>query len=1194
MYRLAQYRYLAVFTALALLLSFSVALIVPSATAVEEPAGADTVAASESFTAADFDPQGLVDEVEALEAEAAAPITADWQWEMTCDPALGSPQLIVNWDDGTTSVTDGVQTASTETIETWVFNVTHAGTPVGATVQYIVVMPEESPAIVPPIEEIPPVVEPPAGEEITPPTMTAGGGGIFGNGGADAVDPDDKNDARIDPLNVIFSLTVTKVDDHTSSAVEGSLAQPMNINSATFADRTVDSNAGTYVYWVFTVVPDKNGTINAFSAAFADGVTGTNVTPIPSWIGSGTSKRVFKTPSEAKLASVSATFWYSSHSDRNSAKPSITLDRIYASTPAAADPNALVISLRQTVPISSKSAFESTDYDDIQQAMEQMGSSWDDCAVVWHFECGTVPTDQNAIKIEASFDNGAQIIKTTSFSNNGVFHVFIGTSKHCNLTFARLIATHVAGGGTTEALLFNLSHLVHNPDNEEYTISIDKRWTHEDKPKYDCNFILLKQHYSSWNKVEIKTLPAGQSSLQFIVTEPGSYWVGEEDNGVLFNLENKNTLEKKTIDGKVYYGYPVSISGGRGASGGCEPQTFVNHQCDRYGSVKVTKNDDAGLPIAGIKFVLTPVITGTTLYAETDASGIATFSNVLYGNYTLTEDLNNTVGQYYYFNNTTPYSKSVTIDSNHQNVECPVVVNHKKGSLVITKYFNPSTFSGKAHFRVTGPGGFDQSFDLGQGESKPFTGLIQGDYVIHEDSITSFFETSDVTIHLTRTGGLDQSLSITNQGYGEVDLHKDLFQINTDPPGIVSGPHAGILFRLTPDYSTAPAAGFIGGVVEIGDPPLPPQYFCLTDTNGNGTFTLDPSGVGTAAKIPVGNYRLFEVTPAVDFYPGVGPEGRLVTVLLGDNETIMVANYKDFPSGSLIVEKFYHSLDGAAPMITVKIDNGSATAEGQTDGSMPVIFTCNQAIANASTTDNIVYAPAGSYTLTESGLSADDFSMVTPADLVMVPAEGSQYARIDNYRKWGFFIVEKQFSDGMDREVNFRLVGDEKTYEAKTIYDPISGKWLATFPVPTGKYTLYEDTPGGYGSSINGGVPVTVTAEGFSTDQRLPEPYVVVNTPPTTPPGGGDEYTPPTNTYSPPTEVAPPPTEVTPAPPETAPATIPAVVTPAVVEVVPVVTEAAPETALPKTGAEGSAGLALLSMMFAGSGAILRKVSYKK
>ena len=137
-----------------------------------------------------------------------------------------------------------------------------------------------------------------------------------------------------------------------------------------------------------------------------------------------------------------------------------------------------------------------------------------------------------------------------------------------------------------------------------------------------------------------------------------------------------------------------------------------------------------------------------------------------------------------------------------------------------------------------------------------------------------------------------------------------------------------------------------------------------------------------------------------------------------------------------------------------------------------------------------------------------------------------------------------QFSDGLDRPVNFRLVGDEKTYQAETILDPISGKWLALFWVPTGDYMLYEDTPGGYSSSISGGVPVTVTGFGaldgivigLPTDQRLPEPYVVINTP--TPPGGnppGDEYTPPTNTYTPPVEVTPTPTEVTPAPTEVLP-----------------------------------------------------------
>ena len=56
----------------------------------------------------------------------------------------------------------------------------------------------------------------------------------------------------------------------------------------------------------------------------------------------------------------------------------------------------------------------------------------------------------------------------------------------------------------------------------------------------------------------------------------------------------------------------------------------------------------------------------------------------------------------------------------------------------------------------------------------------------------------------------------------------------------------------------------------------------------------------------------------------------------------------------------------------------------------------------------------------------------------------------------------------------------------------------------------------------------------------------------------------------------------------------PAEVIPTPVEVVPVVTEATPEAALPKTGADGGAGIALLSMMFASSGLILRKVSNKK
>ncbi len=557
MYRLAQYRYLAIFVLLSFFMSFSITMAIPSATA-DESNGTTTVAASETFAETEIDYADAADEAAVQEA-----VAAEFTFQMVADPALGNPTLTVFF--GTDAVSAGGTEVGTDASgnSIWQFVISYAADPMpemsGARVDYLVVVPAEQ-APLPEEPLLPDGTN--SGEIITPPVA---GGGYSGT------DP-----SGTDPYDVIFSLTIINVTTTTATGFEafnGLSDQDMPIGSDDFPDRgssdgRVGAPADGIVYWIFEyeLKPGAAGRGGSTPPALSTGIE-----LIGNFAGNGAVSKTLASPGnegfivlptngEDSLQGITMKVNF------NGPTPvmKLRLDRIVAKNSTG---NILTIGKSYwNIGQGNKSAIPDILNFSIQK---KVGSDWIevDTASITRDECTWNGGWYEAQAVVPGLQSDVQyrVVETTPAGFTKISDPWNGEFKFHGSTHSKCVS------------------FINTLDWCSQIITVNKAWTKDTQTMYPCNFILLYKgpNGTAWGNPQYKILPAGDTSLSFVVNQPGHYWVGEELNDPHFVLDNPGVFEPMSYGGKDYRGYTtdIGIGGGMLSSGGCPPPpTFINDE----------------------------------------------------------------------------------------------------------------------------------------------------------------------------------------------------------------------------------------------------------------------------------------------------------------------------------------------------------------------------------------------------------------------------------------------------------------------------------------------------------------------------------------------------------------------------------------------------------------------------------------
>ena len=377
------------------------------------------------------------------------------------------------------------------------------------------------------------------------------------------------------------------------------------------------------------------------------------------------------------------------------------------------------------------------------------------------------------------------------------------------------------------------------------------------------------------------------------------------------------------------------------------------------GNVTVTKNSEDG-KVSGIQFNLKGTSTSgqaVNLTATTNASGVATFSNVLIGTYTLTEV--NTGKQY------TPVSaQNVTVKYNN-TTQAAVSNVLARGSVQVTKASEDGKIA-NVRFRLQGTSVDGTAVDLyattNASGIATFSNVLIGSYTVSEVNTPAYYQVVN-PVNVTVTINNKTSVSIQNKlKVGAVQVTK------TSEDSVVSN----LTFTLT-------------GTSDAG-------------TTVSMTAKTDAKGVATFSNVPIGSkYTVQEAnTPARYVVPAVQAG---VTVKVNDTTKLSFRN--DLARGNLRVTK--NSEDGLVSGVKFHLEGTS------TSGAKVSLDATTNAQGIAEFKDVLV---GNSYVLTEVGTAA---RYVVPAaqDGITITVGKTTDAAVYNKLARGTVTVTKTAEDGL-------------------------------------------------------------------------------------------------------------------------------------------------------------------------------------
>ena len=340
---------------------------------------------------------------------------------------------------------------------------------------------------------------------------------------------------------------------------------------------------------------------------------------------------------------------------------------------------------------------------------------------------------------------------------------------------------------------------------------------------------------------------------------------------------------------------------------------------EKVGSVKVVKTTEGNLNIANIKFILS----GTSdsgreidLEALTDENGVANFTNIPVGTYTITED-GSTVPTAYLVadKQTVTVTEAATAEVNIKNEE-------KTGTIKVHKTTEGNYNIANIKFFLKGTSDSGREINIPAVTDKDgvatFENIPIGTYLIIEDESTvpyGYLVADDREVTVTYAETVDETV-LNLEKTGAVKIHKTTegnFNIE------------GITFILSGKSDT-------GRDIEI-------------------KAVTDKDGVATFSNVPIGTYTITEDSSTVP-YGYLVADDKEVTVTYAETVDETILNQEK--TGSIKVQKKTSDM--------TNIDGIKFILRGTSDTGREIYL---EATSDANGVANFTNVPIGTYTITE-------------------------------------------------------------------------------------------------------------------------------------------------------------------------------------------------------------------------------------
>ncbi|WP_298486680.1 collagen binding domain-containing protein [uncultured Ruminococcus sp.] len=442
---------------------------------------------------------------------------------------------------------------------------------------------------------------------------------------------------------------------------------------------------------------------------------------------------------------------------------------------------------------------------------------------------------------------------------------------------------------------------------------------------------------------------------------------------------------------------------------------------EKVGSVKVVKATEGNLNIANIKFILSGTSdSGREINLEslTDENGIANFTNIPVGKYTISEDGSTVPAAYL-----TADEQKVTVEYN-KTVEVSFENSEKTGSVKVVKTTEGNLNIANIKFILSGTSdsGREISFESLTDENgiANFTNIPVGKYTISEDGSTvpAAYLVAD-----------EQNVTVTEAATAEINIK------NNEKTGTIK------VHKTTEgNYNIANIKFFLKGTSDSGREINVPA---VTDKNGVARFE----------NVPIGTYMVVEDEKTVPYGYLVADE-KEVTVTYA--QTIDATILNNEMTGSITVHK---TTEGQRNIEGIKF-----YLRGTSDTGREINIPATTDKDGIAKFENV---PIGTYMAVEDEKTVPYGYLVADEKEVTVTYAQTIDETILNAEQTGTVQVHKK-TDGMTNIEGIRFIlsgvsdtGREIRIEAVTDKDGI-----ARFEdVPVGTYTITEDgstVPYGY------------------------------------------------------------------------------------------------------------------------------------
>ena len=429
--------------------------------------------------------------------------------------------------------------------------------------------------------------------------------------------------------------------------------------------------------------------------------------------------------------------------------------------------------------------------------------------------------------------------------------------------------------------------------------------------------------------------------------------------------------------------------------------TFANKL--KVGTIEIIKKTDDGV-LQGFKFHLSGKTIGGKTYeadATTNAAGKATFMNVPYGDYTVSEV--NVPVRYI-----VPENQNITLST--AGPATLTFVNETSGKVTVKKVSSDGIISGIS-FSLKGTSTFtgeeiNRSAVTGNDGVAVFEDLPAGTYRIEESGVKEWYTVSPAYRDVTLAAGDSREVSFTNSlKTGSVKI------IKTSEDGILQG----FTFKL--------------------------EGYALNEKFYSFEATTDENGVATFSKVPIGGpYQVTEILNEAQ--TGLYKAVEIRDIFVRENEMVEIPVFNELNRYSVQVVKTSES--GLLKGFTFELS-------GTDIAGRDVLLTAE---TNADGIAEFTNVTPGTYRVRE--VNTPDYFIVPEDQTVTVTGADVEVHFHNEYQSIDV-LIKKVNEDGVVEGFTFVLSG--KAVSGENIYREVTtdAEGKATFEkVPWGSYTISE------------------------------------------------------------------------------------------------------------------------------------------